>query len=167
MQEKQYTSPIIVILGIILLAIPIVCPPLFRVLFPKEEKVPEVVNYSSILTCSRDVVISKYKITYKTTFDNGKATDMSGSFMKTDYPQETIDASDPNMVPVDTEFNYFKGFETIVMNENEGNYTFTLTANELPAEGEDNGLRDYFKGSIKEQQQFYEDRGFSCSLVEL
>ena len=167
MKKKEYPSPIIMFICIILLAIPIVCPPLFRYLYPADDGFEEIINYSYILTCSRDVVIDNYKITYKTTYDDGKPTDLLGTFSKMEYSSEDVLNANPDMIGYESELNIFKYYDNIVINENLGNYTFNMTVDMLPEEERNNGIRNYFKSTVEEQEQYYADNGFSCSRIEL
>lgn len=167
MKKKQYPSPIIMVICIILLAIPIVCPPLFRYLYPVDDEIVEVINYSYILNCSRDIYIDNYKVSYKTTYDNGVPTNLIGSFVKTEYSSDEIANANPDMVNFETELNIFKNYENIVINENNGSYNFNLTEELLPPVENDNGIRNYYKSTIEEQEKFYEDNGYVCSRIDL
>lgn len=167
MNEKKQKNPIIVILAIIFLAMFIVLPPLFRKMYPKEEDVVEVVNKSHILTCERISVVNNYKISYKVTYNNGKPTKNVVLFDYYTPTEAEKTVADSNVMTAEEELNYFKGIEGVEVAQDGNRFSLTITSATIDNVDVNSGLNDYFKSSSSEQQMFFEEQGYSCSIVEL
>lgn len=168
MNEKKPISPILVILAIIFLAIFIVVPPLFRVMYPVE--VEEPVDTAHILTCTRVSVKNNYLVTNKVTYNNERPVKNVITFDPYIPSDDDIANADPNEFTSSEELSLFSSNEKVTIAEDNGKYTLTLTGEVVAAisnSEEPSDIGNYFLSTSSEQRTYLEGIGYSCSVVEL
>lgn len=165
MNEKKPISPILVILAIVFLAVFIVVPPLFRVMYPVE--VEEPMDTAHILTCTRVSIKNNYLVTNKVTYNNDSPTKNVVTFDPYVPTDDDMANADVNELAASDELAIFSNNGSITVAEEAGKFTLTLTPEVMATAGDAGDVSNYFLPSSSEQQTYLAGIGYSCSIVEL
>ncbi len=151
-------------LGIFLLLLFIVLPPLFRIIFPREEtsenndNLPLIMN----LTCNKEEDFGDYQL--KTKIESNYYED---KIHDTTFTYEIIDVSGAGSVGDITidEYDALRAIENVKSSENENIYTLKIDYANNDYSNEEL-LADH-QHVIAEQLRYYTDNSFTCNTAKI
>lgn len=191
MTQKKPKSPVLVISAIIFLLIFIILPPVFRVLIPKQDVSVTEVKETFILSCEKNSLEEGYKIMSKLIYEDNSPTKNTISYIKNNATgtennnleqgngnnsvveeNGTVDSNvsggnDAILIrTVTEEIEFFKAISGIKVNESESYTSVVITSNVVSSNNNNLELTNYFL-SEDEQTLFFEERGFTCTKINL
>lgn len=170
MEEKKPKSTILVLATMLFLAMFIALPPLFRVMYPKNEESSEIENKKThILSCETISFAENIKIISKTLYEDDIAIRNTISYtLYTPTPEElaeSVDAIAPDMTAAQA-ITYFKTIEDINVNENSNQTSVVITREIIENNPDKVELTNYLLENDL-QVSYFEGQGFVCSKLEI
>lgn len=167
---KKEKSPILVVACIFLLLSFIIIPPVFRKFIPvssQEESVSNGSNSISVLQCNRIFATELYQVSVRVKYLNHNISSNTITYQKLEtLPEEYQEAEIVVPVMVLEEYDYLSQVIGIEKQGEEPNPTLVITQEVITMNPEDDTLQLYFQEDISDQQSFYEQRGYSCNIIE-
>ncbi len=166
MKKESGAMKILCYLGIFVLLIFIVLPPLFRVLFPEEEEVvtPNEEQKPTImrLTCSKEEDFVDYKL--NTTINTDYVDDKISTSTFT-YQVNIVDNSlQPEGILIE-EYENLKKLDNVDFSEEETTYTLNINYDQFDYSNEP--LLENHRKVIVDQMVVYSDNGFECETTKI
>ena len=149
-------------LGIFILLIFIILPPLFRVLFPEEDTTNEKQQLIVNLSCSKTEDFVEYKLNTKinTNYVDGVITDSTFTY--------EIDIVD-DMITLDgimiEEYEALKKVNNIDFEEIENKYILKIDYNKFDYSNEE--LLNSHRGVISSQMEIYSNNAYECKTTRV
>lgn len=149
-------------LGIFILLIFIILPPLFRVLFPEEENITEKQQLIVNLTCSKTEDFVEYKLntTINTNYVDGAINDSTFT-----YEVEIVD----DMLALDgiviEEYDALKKVSNIDFEENQNKYILKIDYKKFDYSNEP--LLSSHRKIISEQMETYSNSAYECRTTRV
>lgn len=153
----------------ILLLVPIVVPPVFRSLIPKEEVNEQIENKASIelLKCKRVFLEELYEVNSSIRYMDGKISTNKIIYNKLDsIPNNYVEKEIVNPITVAEEIGYFSSLSSLNITTNESSTTVILNEESIRNNLNDANLTLYLQEDITNQKTFYENMGYTCNILE-
>lgn len=153
----------------ILLLVPIVVPPVFRSLIPKEEVNEQIENKASIelLKCKRVFLEELYEVNSSIRYMDGKISTNKIIYNKLEsIPNNYVEKEIVNPITVAEEIGYFSSLSSLNITTNESSTTVILNEESIRNNLNDANLTLYLQEDITNQKTFYENMGYTCNILE-
>lgn len=162
---KKEKSPILVIGCILLLSTFIILPPLFRFLLPNTSVVTEnpIQEKLQVLKCSKYFKQELYKVSSSVKYKNGLIDTNTITYEKlTQVPDDTLDNIS---ITVGEEYNMFSSLNGVDIIENGTTTIVKINQSLIDNNLSNPNLLNYFQ-SLENQQIYYENMGYTCTVLE-
>lgn len=164
MKEKKEKSPIVVFAAILFLAIFIVLPPVFRLLYPKEQEVDVV---KTVMVCEKISIKENLKAVSKISYENGVAINNQMTFSKYTPTEEEIAASGHIELAqtIESEMAFLKTVAGVKKDIKDGNVIINITLDLVKKNPGQVQLNEYLLNTDLLVSTF-ESNDYSCKTVE-
>lgn len=156
----QDKKSIKIIIGMFILLVIIIIPPVLRTLIPKSNTIVTIEKEDVIttLTCTKGFKTENIVATATITYKNNELLSNKITYNKVN----TIDQEDNiNSILPSQEIEFFKGVNGIKIEENDESTTVTLD-NNLLANNQSNSTLNNYLLKVNEEKTYYENQGYTC-----
>lgn len=163
---KKEKSPVLVISCILLLSAFIILPPLFRYLVPKEINTKTKnaqTKKLQVLKCSKYFPEELYLESINVKYRDGVIDTNTITYKKVEQIPDGVAAN--SSIKVSDEYNMFTSLKNIEINNNNDLITVIINQKLLDNNLENTNLKNYFQ-DLTLEQTFYENMGYTCSILE-
>ena len=164
MKEKKEKSPIVVFAAILFLAIFIVLPPVFRLLYPKEQEVDVV---KTVMVCEKISIKESLKAVSKISYENGNAVNNQMTFSKyTPTEEEIATSGDIELTQtIESEMTFLKTVAGVKKDIKDGDVVINVTLDLVKKNPDQVQLNEYLLNADLVVSSF-ESNDYSCKTVE-
>lgn len=169
MKAKKEKSTILVIFTILVLAIFIILPPVFRKFYPKETKTIERKKID-LLSCAKDMETEGYQITTTTRYEDDELTSARIVYTKGTTEKTNEATTIPNNIvsednTLKKELEIFQAIPEIEIEQTNTKTTITLTKEIIEKNTDNLEISSYVQPILSDQQTYYENQGYICSFM--
>ncbi len=162
--QKEF-HPIRAFIIIFILALLIILPPLFRVLFPKTEEVKAKNNNRiTLLTCTRNYAEEQTTTTVEVRYINSKINQTKITFSPMSESQYSVIGIQENDFLPSLELSYLQSIPGIIIEQANNKTIITINQNTINQNTSNQDLKEnYFNDKLINQKIYFTNRYFECN----